>query len=467
MSSIRGSDAQSAGERTAEDVTDETPAAYVERAQERFIEEWRTACRLPSISATGDPGLAEMAAWTAERAAPLFDSVELVETTAAPVVLARLEGTGPRTLLLYSHYDVQPVEPLTAWTVPPFEGVLRDGRLVARGACDDKADVVGRLQAIEAWQQTRGRLPFSIVWLCEGSEEIGSAGLGDVIEARRDLLEACDWCLWESFLRRSDGRPEIGFGCRGLLYVELSLRRLVGDQHSAFASIYRSAAAELVRALSSLTDKSGVVTIEGFHDAVVVPRVGDEELAASVSPPAEEFGVDGRSAFLTDDDTELRRRLLFEPTANIAGLLTGHTGPGAKTVLPAEAVAKVDFRLVPDQQPADIADKLRRHLDAHGFGDIELTVLHSNPPAASPTDSPLAVAAIEAAEELQGAPVLYPIVAGSGPLHHVVNTLGIPTVMPPGATRLDSSMHGPDENARVDDYLDLIRFTLGLFERLA
>ena len=444
-----------------------TLAEFVAKESTRFVEEWQDACRVPSISAAPDGALREMAQWVERRAAPLFDEVELVETSTSPVVVATLEGTGTKTLLLYSHYDVQPVEPVEAWSSPPFDAAIVDGKLIARGASDDKADIVARLQALEAWQHANGRLPFNVVWLCEGSEEVGSTGLVEAIAARRSVLQQCDWCLWESFLRRADGRPEIGFGCRGILYVELSLERLVADQHSAFATIYRSAAADLVRALATLTDETGLVTIDGFHDRVRPMTTQDEAFAEQVSPPEDELGVRGRTPFRSEDERELARRLLFEPTANIAGLVSGHTGSGAKTVLPASARAKLDFRLVADQDPDDIAAKLRNHLDSQGFADIELEVLHSIPPAASPPDTPLARAVTDAARALFGEPVVYPSVAGSGPLHHVATTLGIPTVMPPGATRLDSAIHAPNENVRVSDYLDLIRFTLTLFDELA
>lgn len=438
---------------------------YVEQSSMRFVEEWRAACRIPSLPAGG--GLSEMADWVAERARSVLDTVELVPTPdGPPVVLGTLEGRGSGRLLLYSHYDVQPVDPLSEWTVDPFEGVLRDGVVIARGCCDDKADVASRLQAIEAWKATEGGLPFSIVWLCEGAEERGSRGLGAAIEARRELIASCDWCLWESYLRAEDGRPEIGFGCRGLLYVELALRRLATDQHSAFATIYRSAAAELVRALATLVDDAGVVAIEGFHDAIAPVGAREAAALAGLEAPDAEIGVHGRTGFLTADRGERARQLLFKPTANIAGVWAGHTGEGAKTVLPAEARAKIDFRLVPDQMPKVVLGLLRAHLDRHGFGDVEIEALSCVPPARSPMDSSLAEAVVAAATTAFGPPILYPFVAGSGPVHHISSTFGIPTVMPPGATRLTSRIHGPDENASVDDYLELVHFTVRLFDEL-
>ncbi|MBX5485434.1 MAG: M20/M25/M40 family metallo-hydrolase [Mycolicibacterium hassiacum] len=436
--------------------------AYVDAAAERFVEEWRAACRIPSVRGGA---VLEMADWVVERARPLLDTVELVEAgEAPPSVVGTLAGEGRGRLLLYSHYDVQPAALEDGWTVDPFEAVVRDGALVSRGCADDKADVVGRLQALEAWRAVVGPLPVSVVWLCEGAEESGSLGLPEVIEARRPLLESCDWALWESYLRREDGRPEIGFGCRGLLYVELRLRRLEHDQHSAFATIYRSAPSELVKALASLVHPDGTVAIDGFRDgAVVVP---DPELLAEIEAPAERVGCGGTSGLLVGDPRELSRRLIYEPTANIAGIWTGWTGPGPKTVLPAEARARLDFRLVPGQTPEKALRLLRAHLDRRGFGDVEIEVLSASPPASSPLDSRLAEAVTAAAAESFGPPVRHPWVAGSGPVHHVSGTLGIPIVMPPGATRLTSRIHGPDENAAIDDYLDLVRFTVRLFARL-
>ncbi|HVW90259.1 MAG TPA: M20/M25/M40 family metallo-hydrolase [Gaiellaceae bacterium] len=444
----------------------EAALRYVDDHAERFVEDWRDACRFASYR--GSPELPAMAAWVIERAGRVLDSVDAVPTPAGPpAIVGALAGRGPGRLLIYSHYDVQPADVADGWDVSPFAAEIRQGRLVARGCCDDKADLVGRLHALEAWTRTVGPLPFSVVWLCEGAEESGSAGIADVISAREELLRSCDWCLWESYLRRDDGRPEIGHGCRGLLYVELALRRLRNDQHSAFASIYRSAAADLVAALSSLRDADGRVAIEGFHDSIADETPLEQAARQALEPPADDAGWNEATGFLVADEEELARRLLYAPTANIAGLSAGYTGSGAKTVLPAEARAKVDFRLVPDQTPERALELLRAHLDRHGFGDVEIEVLSAVPPARSPMDSAIARAATAVAARMFGDPVIYPWVTGSGPVHHFSGTLGIPTVMPPGATRLTSNIHGPNENAAVEDFLDVTRFTIGLLEELA
>lgn len=435
---------------------------WIEREQDRLVEDWREACRIPSISATNAAGVHEMADWLERRLEPLVDSIEAVPVAGqGPVLLGHI-GKGGFRLLSYTHYDVQPVEPQEEWMSPPFAAALEDGVVVARGACDDKADVLARLHALEAWREVVGELPLSLTWICEGAEEIGSPGLGGVLAGHRSKL-AADGCLWESYIRRPDGRPELAFGCKGMLYVELCCTALGSDKHSAFAPVFPSAARRLVAALASIADEGGV-RIDGFYDDVRTPTADELAAAADVELPEDErlVGAPGGA-----EHEERARRLLFEPTANIAGLVAGHTGTGMKTVLPAQATAKLDFRLAPRQQPGDIARKLRDHLDRKGFADIELAVLSSTPPSQCPLDSRFALAVASAAGETQGPPVMLPLNPGTGPLHLVSDGLGVPVVIPAGTTRLDSGIHAPNEHGRVNDYLDQIRFTLRLFERLA
>jgi acetylornithine deacetylase/succinyl-diaminopimelate desuccinylase-like protein len=435
---------------------------YVAKHGERLVDEWREACRIPSIASGPPEHLRAMAEWVRERVGRVLDTAEVVEVEGAPpIVLGEARGRQPYRLLLYSHYDVQPADPDEGWTTPPFAAERSRDVVVGRGVCDDKADVVARLQALEAWRELHGELPVGVIWLCEGAEEVGSPGLAGFVEANRERLSA-DGCLWESYLRRDDGRPEVGFGCRGLVYVELSLRVLASDQHSAFASIFRSAPHELARALSTLVDATGRVVIDGFHDDVLSLTEADAAALAEIDPPA----VD-QSAFLVADPRELARRMLFEPTANVAGLWSGYTGPGAKTIIPAEAHAKLDFRLVPRQDPEDVLRKLRAHLDANGFDEVQIEVLNAIPPARSAMDSALGRAVLRASEDTMGPAIRLPLVPGSGPLHTVVEALGLPVVMPGGVTRLESGIHAPNEHARVDDYLDTVRLNLRILEELA
>jgi acetylornithine deacetylase/succinyl-diaminopimelate desuccinylase-like protein len=447
----------------------EATAAWLEREAPRLIGEWQEACRIESVSSARGAGLDAMASWLEIRAAPLFDRLQCVPTPdGPPVLIGELDGSGPQKLLLYSHYDV--VAAGDGWTAPPFEAAIHAGALFARGAGDDKADVMARLHALEAWRATRGPLPFGVVWLSEGSEEVGSPGLAEVIATHAELLRA-DGCVWESYYRSVDGRAAaLGFGSRGVLDVEASVRLLSADQHSGAAGIYRSATGQLVGALASLSDNDGRVTIPGFYDDVA-PYTDDDAALVDASPaPTWNASLSNLDARWTADPNELRRRWLYEPTVNISSIHAGSSdGEEAASVLPAQALARVDFRLVPDQHPADVLDKVRRHLAAGGFPDVRIELRTAIPPARCPLNTPLAEAARQAARELfDGAePVSHAIVPGAGPLHLFASTLGVPTVMPPGTIRPDSGMHGPNENALVDHYLGEVAFTVRLLELLS
>ena len=239
----------------------------------------------------------------------------------------------------------------------------KDGKLVARGVADDKADVMARIHALEVLKHL-GEIPVTLRFLVEGEEEIGSKTFEKIAHKHADKLNA-DGCLWESGGFDSADRPTIFFGVRGLLYVQLRVRLLDFDQHSGFASLYPSAAMYLIRALASLRDQDMNINIQGFYDDVVEPTEADRKMLAKIEPEVEDrkrlIGFDEMIRNPSPD--KVIEQLLFTPTCNIAGVTTGYQGPGSKTVLPAEATAKLDFRLIPNQDPTDILSKLRRHLD--------------------------------------------------------------------------------------------------------
>lgn len=442
-------------------------ADYVERAAKRFVAEWRELCRIPSVSGELEP-IEGAAAWIERRMAPHVDTVRRVEIPGhGPLVIGELRGSGPGRLLLYTHYDVQPPGDLAAWTSPPFAADVRDGKVYARGACDDKADVTARIQALEAWRAALGgrRPPFTILFISDPAEEIGSPGLAEALGANADQLHA-DACLWESFLRDADGRPGIGFGCRGNLEVRLDLRLLAADQHTAFASIVRSAPLELMRAVATMTDGDGRVAIDGFHAGVRAPE--PEQLAAAAGIPLPTAAVrraDGEPCpYWSGDEPELRRRLVFEPSMTVARMVVGADGVGT---VPAEASVTVRFGLVPDQSPEAVLQAIEAHLATHGFGEVQVTGGRAVAPAASPLDTPFARATIAAAHDIYGEPVVYPVLIGAGPGRIVLDQLGAPVVSPAGTLRPGGNMHAPDEHGAIADYLDHVRFTVRLFERFA
>lgn len=437
----------------------------VDRWFETFIEELCDCVRIPSVSAHGDSGLQQMAEWVATHLDGLEFTVRLVEVPGhAPVVLGNRDGKLSRRLLLYSHYDVQPAEPMEDWTYPPFDATAKDGVVFGRGVCDDKADIASRLQALKVWLEANGELPFEVVWLCEGGEEIGSPGLTSVCSDYADVLRA-DGCLWESFLRRADGTPEVAFGCKGLLYLGLFLRGLPADQHSSFAGIFQSAPVRLVQAIASMVGPDGRPAIEGLAASVPRPARGQfDELRMLELPDCGEAEVFGRSVYQEGDTEELLERLYFEPSINVSGLSAGYQGGGSKTVLPATASAKLDLRLLPGQSPTAVLALVEKHLRTRGFGDVELEVLSAVDGARSEASSLIGRAVLQASKDVLGAPVVCPVVPGSGPMHAVAEGLGVPTVTGPGSLRMDSGMHAADEHIRLTDYRDEIRFLLRLFE---
>ena len=448
-------------------MTDDVDALVVDRAH-ALVDEWRECCRFASVSGDVDESV-RAAEWIADRLRDLFDRVDAVDNPGfGPTLIATLEGRSARRLLVYSHYDVQPTGPEEDWPAPPFAAEIVSGAVVARGTCDDKADITARLQALRLWRETweDGKPPYTIVWLCEGAEEVGSPGLDELLERRRDELRA-DWCLWESFVRGADDRPEIAFGCRGMVLIELELRTLARDQHAAFAPVFRSAAVELAHAVASLVDTRGNVLVDGFYDGLLPFSDAEREAGLTVTPPGDGEGVDELGPHLPGwTREELAERLLYMPTLNVSAVASGdvQTGTGVVTSV---ARANVDLHLVPDQDPDAVAALLRSHLDRHGFGHVRTTVKATRRPAKSPIDTPLGRAAIAAAAETMGDPVVYPLLPGAGPARSILDTLGAGTVSPAGTTRLSSGIHAPGENGRVDDYLDHVRFAYRTFQRLA
>jgi len=438
----------------------------VEKNSRRFIDELKELCSFPSISNHGLEAVSPARDWVAERLSRFTDRVETLDAGGMPALYAEVKGSGRRKLLLYEHYDVQPVDPLHLWTTPPFEPAERDGRIFARGVADDKADVMARIQALETLKQL-GEVPVTLRFLVEGEEEIGSKTFEKIAHDHADKLRA-DGCLWESGSSFDDaGRATLQFGCRGLLYVNLRVKMLDFDQHSGWASIYPSAAHYLVAALASLRDKDMNVKLDGFYDRVVKPTEADRQMMSKIDPEVEKrrqlvgFGELVRNP----KPEQVIEQMLFLPTCNFAGVTTGYQGPGSKTVLPAEATAKLDFRLIPNQDPKEVVEQLRKHLDRHGFEKVEIGDWEGEKPARSDPTSTVARTVIDAVREMHGEPVLWPFMPATGPMHPVVADLETPTVLPVGVGRPDNRIHAPNENIRADDYINTVRLMCRVWER--
>jgi acetylornithine deacetylase/succinyl-diaminopimelate desuccinylase-like protein len=424
---------------------------YIDDHLHETITRLQTFCRQPSVAAQGQ-GMAEMAELVRRTLAEAGAQAEVVPTAGYPVVVGRFAGRGGKTLMVYNHYDVQPPEPLELWDSPPFAAEIREGRLYARGVADNKGNLVARLAAVEAWLAVRGELPLNVLFVVEGEEEIGSPNLGCFAEENRDKLQA-DGCIWESGYKDTKERLRVLLGVKGILAVELRVRGPNRDLHSANAAIVEAPAWRLLWALNSLKGPDERIRIPGFYDDVRPPDERDRAMLVAwdfdEAGERAEVGIERFVLGLTGE--ALKEKLLFQPTCNICGFHSGYGGPGVKTVLPAEASAKLDFRLVPDQDPHDLLRKLRAHLDAGGFADVEIHAEGPEFPARTDPDDPLVEAVIASARRAYGTePVVQPLMAATGPMYELCQRWGLPSAGA-GIGWVGSRGHSPNENVRLED----------------
>lgn len=429
---------------------------WIDEHSDEAIADLQRFCRQPSVAAQ-NWGMQEMAQMVSDALRELGAEVSLIETPGHPVAVGRLSGSSERRLAIYDHYDVQPPDPLPAWNSPPFDAEIRDGHLYARGVADNKGNLVARLWAARAWLATQKTLPCNVTFLFEGEEEIGSPNLREFAFANQELIQA-DGCLWEAGYRDADGGLTLNAGAKGLLYVEMRVRGVSHDLHSSNAPIAPNAAWRLLEALRSLRDSTGHILIPHFYDDVLPPTEREQELLQRFPINLEERRrLWGTQHLLgpIDDPVAMTQRLLYDPTCNICGLFSGYSGPGSKTILPAEAGAKLDFRLVPNQDPHKILDLLRRHLREQGFDDVEVEETEEGEfPAQSPLDTPIIEAAIRSVRRVYGfEPRVLPRAAGTGPVEQLCMRYGIPIVNGAGVGHADSRVHSPNENIRLEDYI--------------
>jgi len=441
---------------------------YVTATMGRWTQELLDYCAIGSEQS--DPAaLRAAAAWTADRLQRLGATVDVVELDGvAPMVLGEI-GDG-RVLTAVQHYDVQPAVPLELWTSPPYAPEVRDGRLYARGATDNKGELMARIWAAEAYLATIGPLQCRVRYLVEGEEEAGSAHLEQLLAQRPGVLQA-DGALIEGGGVDLHGRPTVAGGVRGMVGMELICRTIAYDAHSSLSNVLPSATIRLVRALATFWDDEGVPTIDGL-DTGVRPAT-EEQLAILGRIPDEDIddlrGVFGIPRFVAGRSGQSAiRAVTLDPTCNIQGLWSGYTGPGDKTITPAEAHARIDIRLVPDQDPEAILGVVRRHLDGHGFGDVEIQPFPFQYRAWwSAANDPLVTAAIRVSEAVLGEPGVQDLsMSGTAPMHLVCSANAVPTTTLGGADD-ECRAHAPDESYRLDYAEAAVRMTGRFFDEFA
>ena len=437
---------------------------YIEQNQEIYLSLLEKFCNQPSISIE-DVGMEDMAELVKETLIELGAKVELISTAGYPVVFGEIDNQAAKTILFYNHYDVQPVDPLEQWESDPFKTTRKDGRMFARGVVDNKGTFLARICAIDAYQKTYGKLPVNLKFMVEGEEEAGSPNLEKFITSNEDKLQ-CDGLIWEGGSRNIEGPLQVGIGVKGLSYIELRTKGPRTDLHSKNAGIVTSPVWRLVWALNTLKNENEEILIEGFYDDVVPMTQDDYELLKAMpydeAKMKESWGIDYFANNLTGVD--LKKRLLYECTCNICGLVAGYTKKGSKAILPSEATAKLDFRLVYNQNPEKIADLVRSHLDKHGFQDIEVEYLKGEHPFSTDINNPLAKAVLNSVEKIYDAPpVVYKNQPGTSPLYIACNTLNAPAVIF-GAGHDASQIHAPNENMYIKDFINCAKLTATVLE---
>lgn len=426
--------------------------AYARRHADTFVAQLLDLLRIPSIST--DPAYAEdtrrAAAWLRDELERIgMPRAEVMETPGHPIVYAeRIEDPALPTVLVYGHYDVQPPDPLELWTSPPFEPVVADGHVVARGACDDKGQLFVHLKAAEAYLRAEGRLPVNLKILLEGEEESGSVHLPAFLEAHRDLL-AADVVLVSDTAMFAEGVPSITYGLRGLAYVEVTLTGPARDLHSGtYGGAVENPINALCRILGGLHDADHRVTVEGFYERV--RPLSEAERAAYAALPFDEAAwraAIGVKAAKTETGYSVLEATSARPTLDVNGIWGGYTGKGAKTVLPSTASAKISCRLVPDQTPEEITEKLRRHFERHTPPTMTLTFtdLHGGHGALVDLDAPALRAAAEALRGVYGREPLFTRNGGSIPVvADFKRLLGLDTVLMGFGLDTDA-IHSPNE----------------------
>jgi acetylornithine deacetylase/succinyl-diaminopimelate desuccinylase-like protein len=409
--------------------------------------------RIPSVSAIHQ-GIDECAQKVEEYLHDAGFHTSILQTAGHPVIFAEKKGKDDKTLLFYDHYDVQPPEPLDEWESPPFEPQIRNNRLYARGVADNKGNIMARIEAVKELDD----LPITIKFLIEGEEEIGSPHLESVVTEHASLLEA-DGCIWEAGYKDEMGHPCMYCGVKGLCYVELTAHGANRDLHSASAVIIESPVWKLVQALASLKDTNEQILIEGFYDDIQPPSKSELNLLNEIPYDGEvtRTMLDIDNFLLDISDIEAVFRTLYAPSCNICGILSGYTGEGSKTVLPSKAMAKVDFRLVPNQDPVKIFELLKTHLKTHGFEDINVRLMGPLWPAKTPLDDRFVTVVRNALNTVHNqSPTVYPSMSGSGPMWLFTNKLHMPTVSI-GVGDASSRPHSPNESIDLTDYEEGIK----------
>ena len=426
---------------------------FIDQNKGSLLKDLQTLIHQPSISAKNE-GIEECSILVSKilKKSGIKSEILRLKKGVAPIVFGEIKSkSNPgKTLMFYNHYDVQPAEPFDLWDDPPFSGVRKGNKIFGRGSTDDKGELITRIKAVEACLKTTGDVPCNIKFVIEGEEETGSAHIEEYLKKYRKKFSN-DGVIWEFGYVDAKNRPIIGLGMKGLLFVELSVQESIRDAHSSLAVLIKNPAWRLIEAIQTLRDSNGKILIKDWYDEVI--PFSKEDLKLIKKEPFDqnvfkkEFGID--SFVGNKKDLDAKKALVGDATCNIAGFVSGYTGDGAKTVLPGNALVKIDFRLIPKMDPKKQVNRLKKHLKSHGFSDVKIKIFHGEAAARTDSSHPFVSQVKTAADKAFGKSILNVSNAGTGPMYPFVDILKSPCISI-GSTYMFSRIHSPNEFARID-----------------
>lgn len=448
-----------------------TALEYVSKNKDRFLQDFRTLLKQPSVSAQkiGIEDCARIVRKQMETAG--IKARILSEKNGNPVVYGEVKSkSNLKTLLIYGHYDVQPVEPLEKWVSGPFDARLSGRKIVSRGAADSKNNVAALIKAAESYLKSSGDVPLNLKFVVEGEEEIGSPHLPSFIDENAEMLKADSVVCYDGDMAE-EGRPKFELGVKGLLYVELRCKKAKEDLHSSYAPLAENPAWRLVWAMNTIKSPDEKIRIKGWYDDIIPFSPVQSRLMNRIKFNGQgllgEWGL--KSFPRAKNNREAFKHYMTEPTCTICGFKTGYIGEGSKTVLPGSAMLKIDFRIVNDQNPRKLLQLLKMHLHSHGFDDIQVKALGLVEPSTTKPSALIAKAAEKAGKIIYGrAPVVMPRNPASGPDYLFTKHLGLDSIWtgsgPPSAY---SHAHAPNEWTTVDNFVNGIKYIATIMDSYA
>ncbi|MGC9779839.1 MAG: M20/M25/M40 family metallo-hydrolase [Candidatus Heimdallarchaeota archaeon] len=435
----------------------------IEERKDKAIKDLAEFIAIPSVSAK-EEFLVEASEFSAKLLKENGFVTKIHDTGGGPVVTGLIDVGAKRTLMFYDHADVQPAEPFDLWESPPFELSIRDGRMYGRGTADNKDEIVCRLHAIRAWLDTGLELPCNIKFVIETEEESSSKNLANYVDKNLEFFKNVDGCIWEFGGSNREGFQEFILGVKGILYVQLSVQQMNIDSHSANATHLPNAGERLIQAINSLKDKDDKILITHFYDGIEKITKEEQEVIEKYDnypkEAKEHFGIEEFRYGMNDNEAKIA--YFTKPTCNLCGFTAGWQGEGGKTVIPKQASAKIDFRLVKNQEPEKILKNLRKYLDDNGFTDVKFDWSNGYPPSKTYVNDDFVKLCKKANKRIYNhEAAIQSTSGGSGPMYLFGDHMPVVSL---GCGHPNSNSHAPNENIYVDDFIDGMKMVVTIID---